>query len=250
MTSIESFQTYHISDTDRVLDESGAYVLRLRDLPVEGKPREKLLRAGPDALSSSELLAVVLTMGTRREEILSMSSRILKEYGERSIAHQANPAALSKELGIPLVKACQIVACFELGRRFFSRGAKGSAIIRTARQAFEYFKDMRDLPKEELRGIYVNSRQRVVHDEIISLGSMTANIVHPREVFRPALEHGAVAVIVAHNHPSGDPKPSTEDIHITRQLMEAGRVLGIEFLDHLVVAPHKFVSIVSLLRTA
>lgn len=231
-----------------VLDGDDAhYIFRVRDVPREIEPREKMMRGGPDGLSVSELLALVLDGETSEEETIALSSRILKEYGERSIAHQTNPMLLVQELGIPLAKACQIVACFELGRRFFQANGRGSATIRTARQAFEYLKDMRDLPKEQLRGIYVNSRHRVVHDEVISIGSMAANIVHPREVFQPAFEHGAVALLVAHNHPSGDPQPSAEDIRITRQLMDAGKILGIDFLDHLIVTPHKFVSIVSLL---
>lgn len=233
---------------DLVLDGGDAdYIFRVRDVPIEGGPAEKLIRGGPDALSVSELLAMVLDGETSEEETLAMSSRILKEYGERSIAHRTSPMLLVQELGIPLTKACQIVACFELGRRFFQKNGRGSVTIRTARQAFEYLKDMRDLPKEQLRGIYVNSRHRVVHDEVISLGSITANIVHPREVFQPAFEHGAVAILVAHNHPSGDPQPSAEDIRITRQLMDAGKILGIDLLDHLIIVPHKFVSIMSLL---
>lgn len=248
MTLTASRQTYSIKDMDMVLDGGDAdYIFRVRDVPMEGGPADKLMRGGLDALSVSELLAMVLDGEASGEETLVMSSRILKEYGERSIAHQTNPMLLVRELGIPLVKACQIVACFELGRRFFESNGRGSATIRTARQAFEYLKDMRDLPKEQLRGIYVNSRHRVVHDEVISIGSIAANIVHPREVFQPAFEHGAVALLVAHNHPSGDPQPSAEDIRITRQLMDAGRILGIDFLDHLIVVPHTFVSIVSLL---
>lgn len=231
-----------------VLDGHDAdYIFRVRDVSREIGPADKLMRGGPGGLSVSELLALVLDGETGEEETLALSSRILKEYGERSIAHQTNPMLLVQELGIPLARACQIVACFELGRRFFQTNGRGSATIRTARQAFEYLKDMRDLPKEQLRGIYVNSRHRVVHDEVISLGSIAANIVHPREVFQPAFEHGAVALLVAHNHPSGDPQPSAEDMRITRQLAEAGKILGIDFLDHLIVTPHKFVSIVSLL---
>jgi DNA repair protein RadC len=183
---------------DMVLDGGDAdYIFRVRDVPIESGPADKLIRRGSETLSVGELLAVVLTAETGKEEIFAMSSRILKEYGERSIAHETNPAVLARESGIPLAQACQIVACFELGRRFFQTNGRGSVAIRTARQAFEYLKDMRDLPKEQLRGIYVNSRHRVVHDEVISIGSIAANIVHPREVFQPAFEHGAVALLVA-----------------------------------------------------
>ncbi|KPJ55230.1 hypothetical protein AMJ47_01535 [Parcubacteria bacterium DG_72] len=217
--------------------------MRIKDLADEDKPRERLIKHGPSVLSTQELLAIVLTVGTKREEVFTMSSRILKEYGEKNIINQTNPKALEKELDIPLAKACQIVACFELGKRFFKESPGGQIIIRTAKQAYNYLKDMRSLPKEQLRGLYLNSRYRLIHDEVISVGSLTANIVHPREVFRPALEYSAVAIIIAHNHPSGSTKPTKGDIEITKQLVKAGRILGVDLLDHIIIARNKFISI-------
>src|SRR6185437_16052994 len=113
-------------------------------------------------------------------------------------------------------KACQLVAAFELRRRFFASQAGRAVYVRNAEQAFEYLRSIGYSPKEQLRGLYLNSRYEVIHDEIISVGSLTANIVHPREVFRPALEHGAVAIIIAHNHPSGSLEPTREDIAVTQ----------------------------------
>lgn len=208
----------------------------------EEKPREKLMRYGPAMLAATDLLAIILNTGTRKEEVLSMAGRVLKEYGEKNVVHQKNPVALSNDLEIPIVKACQIVACFELGRRFF-RTPSGTSVVRTSKQAFEYLKDMRNLPKEHLRGLYLNSHYRVIHDEVISIGSLTANIIHPREVFRPAIEYSAAAVIVAHNHPSDVCKPNDKDIEITRQLVEAGNILGIDLLDHLIITKNRFASI-------
>lgn len=234
---------YSISDNDLVLDQVKKYILRVKDLPEEEKPREKLVKQGPDILSANELLAVVLNVGTKKEEILSMTSRIIKEYGEKNITNEKNPRALEKELAIPLAKACQIVACFELGRRFFLKNNGGSPLIRTAKHVYEYLKDMRELPKEHLRGLYLNSRYRLVHDEVISIGSLTSNIIHPREVFKPAIEYSAAAIIIAHNHPSGNIKPSPSDIEITNQLAKAGRIMGIELLDHVIIAKNKFGSI-------
>ena len=122
-------------------------------------------------------------------------------------------------LGIPLIKACQLVACLEVGRRFFkSPNGRSPVTLRTASQVYEYLKDMRDLPKENLRGLYLDSHYQVVHDEIISIGNLTSNIAHPREVFRPALEHSAFAVILVHNHPSGVTTPSEADMEVTRQM--------------------------------
>ena len=115
--------------------------------------------------------------------------------------------------------------------------------IRTAAQVYAYLKDMQKLPKEHLRGLYLDSHYQLIHDEIISIGSLTSNIIHPREVFRPALEYSASAVILAHNHPSGIAKPSEADIMITRQIVEAGKILGISLLDHVVIAKDKFQSV-------
>jgi DNA repair protein RadC len=219
------------------LDE---YVLRLRDMPPEQKPREKIIFQGVDSLSLAELVAAILGVGTRKEDVLAMAQRIIKEYGEKAIAAEADAQQMSEVLGIPLIKACQLVAAFELGRRFFASQDGKAVYIRTATQAYEYLKTISYSPKEQLRGLYLNSRYEVIHDEIISVGSLTANIVHPREVFRPALENGAVAIIIAHNHPSGSLEPTAEDIAITKQLIMGGKLLGIEVLDHLIIAKDKF----------
>ena len=235
---------YNAQDHDLILDQTDKkYVLRLRDLSDEQKPREKLSKYGPEVLSSAELLAIILNTGTKKEEIMTMINRIFKEYGEKNIVNQKNSKTLAEDLDIPLNKACQIVACFELGRRYFKSNKNGTIIIRTTKEVFEYLKDMRDLPKEHLRGLYLNSRYQLVHDEVISIGSLTANIIHPREVFRPAFTYSAVAVILAHNHPSGDAHPTQADVEITKQLVEAGKILGIDLLDHVVIARDKFKSI-------
>lgn len=236
--------TYSLQANNLILDNpSRLYPLTINDLAEEDKPREKIIKHGPSVLTTSELMAVVLNVGTKKEGVLEMSARITEEYGENSIVNQKDPKIINKELGIPLAKACQIVACFELGRRYFKETKGRSAVIRTAKQAYAYLKDMRDLPKEQLRGIYLNSRHRVIHDEIISIGSLTANIVHPREVFRPALEYSAVAVILAHNHPSGTTKPTKSDIKVTEQLVEAGKILGIDLLDHIIISKNRFSSV-------
>lgn len=246
MQTLAAPASYTIRDHDTVVGEAAdGYVLRVRDLPQQAKPREKLLAYGPADLTMAELVAVLLGVGTRREEVLTMAHRILKEYGERTIVHQRDPQQLADALQIPLNKACQIVACLELGRRFFDTRWGQPVYVRTAEQAYDYIRDMATLGKEQLRGLYVNSRFQVIHEEIISVGSLTANIVHPREVFRPAIEHGAVAIIVAHNHPSGDDTPTSADIEVTTQLKATGSILGIELLDHLVVGSNSYRSIIN-----
>jgi len=234
---------YKIADHDLILSSDKKYVLRVKDLPEIDKPREKMISRGASELSSSELLAIILNTGNKKEGVLEMSSRLLKEYGEKAIISQSNPEKLSKELNVPIVKACQIVACFELGRRFFLKKPHGSVTIRTGRQAFDHLKEMGGLSKENFRGLYLNSRYQLVHDEVISVGSLTSSLVHPREVFKPAFEYSAVAVIIAHNHPSGSLKITPADAEVTANLVEAGRVLGIDVLDHLIIAGNKFISV-------
>ncbi len=239
---------YSIKDTNIVMHgfssaKSREYILRVKDMPSEDKPREKLVKYGPGALSVNELLAIILVNGTKKEEVLEMSSRILKEYGDRTIIGTPDAKELAKNLDIPLMKASQIVAVGELGKRFFEKKEGSSAILRTARDVFEYVKDMRSLPKEHLRGIYLNAHHKVVHDETISIGTINSSLIHPREVFRPAVEYGAVAVILVHNHPSGEVVPSQADIDVTKQLVEAGRIMGIHLVDHIIVAKDSFASV-------
>jgi DNA repair protein RadC len=237
-------KSYQFTDTDIVIGEGDTqYALKVRDLPLEEKPREKLLAFGPTNLSHAELIAILLGVGTRKEEVMGMATRILHEYGEKTILNETNPQRLADSLQIPLTKACQIVASFELGRRFYQEKGGKPLFVRTAKQAFDHLKSMGDLQKEQLRGLYLNSRYQVIHEEIISIGSLTANIVHPREVFQPALEHSAVALIIAHNHPSGNLEPTKDDITTTAQLVAAGKVLGIELLDHLIIANDTFISL-------
>jgi DNA repair protein RadC len=235
---------YAIANHDLVLDgRERRYELRIRDLPDEDRPREKLLESGPGALSIHELLAVVLMSGTKSEGVLAMSQRILREYGERSALSATNAARMAEELQIPVGKAAQIVACGELGRRFFKGSRDGAAVIRTARDVYEYTADMRNLPKEHLRGLYLNTHYQVIHDETISIGTVDANMVHPREVFRPAFAVAAAGVVLVHNHPSGIAEPSPQDKQVTKQIAEAGKLLGIDLVDHVIVTRDSFSSV-------
>ncbi len=226
---------YQMVDHDKVMSDDTRYVLRVRDMPLDDKPREKLAKYGPSALSMAELVAVLWSVGTRKEDVLAMSRRVLKEYGERAILYETNPAKLAEALMIPQNKAQQLVVGLELGRRYFDKRGERPVFVRTSRQAYDYLRDMGNFGKEQLRGLYLNSRYQLVHEETVSVGSMTANIVHPREVFQPAIERGAVAVIIAHNHPSGDSEPTAADLEVTSQLRASGTILGIELIDHLII---------------
>lgn len=244
MTGTTLSAPYQVTDHDILMQETNSsYVLRIRDLPLSEKPREKLIALGPTNLTVAELVAIILEVGTKKEEVLVMAERILKEYGEKAIIHETNPQKLSEALGIPITKACRLIASFELGRRYFASRSGRAVYVRNAKQAYQYLRGMGSLQKEQFRGLYLNSRYQVVHDEVISVGSLTANIVHPREVFQPALEYGAVAIIIAHNHPSGNLLPSNADLEVTEQLDAAGRLLGIDLLDHLIITNQAYKSI-------
>ena len=245
MHTLTSSKLYSFTDADIIIGEGDRpyKITRVRDMSEAEKPREKMLALGPGHLTHAELVAVLLGVGTKKEEVMSMASRIIREYGERAIVSEKNPERLAETLEIPLSKACQIVASFELGRRAYQQKAGKPVFVRTAAQAYEYLKSMGALRKEQLRALYLNSRYQVIHEELISIGSLTANIVHPREVFQPAIEHGAVAVVIAHNHPSGSAEPTGDDILATRQLVTAGKVLGIDLLDHLIITDTTFISL-------
>jgi DNA repair protein RadC len=235
---------YLLSDTFKLTDDSavnGKRYTLIRDLPKEDRPREKMFKYGASSLSTQELLAVILVTGTRNEDVLTMSRRVLKDYGEQGLKGKTDAKTLALELGIPLGKALQIVACAELGRRFYEKN--GRPTLRTAKDVFEYLKDMRDLPKEHLRGLYLNQHFKLIHDEVISIGTIDASIIHPREVFRPALEYGAVAVILAHNHPSGSVKASFMDKEVTKELIDAGKIMGVRLLDHVIIAGEEYGSV-------
>jgi DNA repair protein RadC len=220
-----------------------SYIFKIKDMPTEDQPREKLLKYGPAALSVAELLAVILTTGTKKEGVLEMANRVLKDYGEKALMGQKDAQAIAKDLDIPEIKAVQIVACSELGRRFFEKSDTGPATIRNAQDVHEYLKDMQALPKEHLRGIYLNTHHKVIHDEVISIGTLNSNLIHPREVFSPAIQYGAAGIILAHNHPSGSTEPSQADIEITKQLVAVGKIVGINLLDHVIISRNGFLSI-------
>ncbi len=235
---------YSLAHQSFVLNESErTYVLTIHDLPNDERPRERLTEHGPGALSTTELLAVLLGTGTTREGVLAMARRITKEYGEKNIMQETSPERLAREIGLPIGKAMQIVVAAELGRRFFAKNDTAAPVIRTARDVYEHVVEMRSLPKEHLRGLYLNGHYKVIRDEVISIGTIDANMVHPREVFRPALEYAAAAVVLVHNHPSGVSEASKADIDVTNQLIEAGALLGIEVVDHVIVTKDDYASV-------
>src|SRR3989338_2663724 len=214
--------------------------MKIKDLPRIERPREKLEKYGPEKLSNSELLAILLRTGSKGVNVVELSNKILKKFSGDGLA-KANFKELKNTFGLGSAKACEIMACFELGRRLLKD--KKAVLILSPKQVFEESRDLRNNKKEHFVVFYLDTRNQEIKRETISMGTLNANLVHPREVFEPAIKNNAAQIIVAHNHPSGDAEPSADDLAITKKFAEAGKILGIEVLDHVIVATDKFLSL-------
>jgi DNA repair protein RadC len=213
----------------------------IRDLPMEDRPREKLKALGPKALTNAELLAIILGRGTRREDVLSLSSRLLRQYSNLLLISEFQVNELQRSFDLSFVQACQIVALLELGKRLFAR--TNDITLRSPEEIYRYCHDMVFLKQEHLRGLYLNTRNQLIMDKLITVGTLNASLGHPREVLAPALDVRAASFILVHNHPSGDPTPSREDRLFTSQIFQASRILGIDLLDHIIVGRSSFTSL-------
>lgn len=209
---------------------------------MEQKPREKLKYNGPENLEDHELLAIILARGNIRENVFDLSRRLLQKFDREELLHEKKLEQLQTNLKLGFVQTCQLMACIELGKRFFQNSSSPRQ-IQVTEDAYQILKNMQYLQKEYVRGLYVNTRYKVIHDEIITIGSLDANVLHPREIFRPAIEYGAYALIIAHNHPSGDPTPSRADIAVSKKLVQAGALLQIPLLDHIIIGENSYVSL-------
>lgn len=213
--------------------------MKIKDLPKIDRPREKLEKYGPERLSNSELLAILLRTGGENINVVELSKKILGKFSGNGLT-KANVKDLKNTFGLGTAKACEIIACFELGRRLLQN--KKAALILSPKDVWEELKDIRGNKKEHFVVFFLDARNQEIKREIISIGSLNANLVHPREVFEPAVRYLAAQIIVAHNHPSGDPEPSEDDITITKRLVEAGKIMGIEITDHIIVSKNNFFS--------
>ena len=211
----------------------------IKDLPKVERPREKLMQYGPGKLSNSELLAIVLRSGKKGENVIELANKILKRFSKDKLPNLTFND-LKDYPGLGPAKACEIVACFELGKRLLKD--KKAEIYLKPREIWEELKDLRDHKKEHFVIFYLDSRNQEIKREIVSVGSLNANLVHPREVFEPAVRNLAAQIILAHNHPSGDPEPSEDDLEITKRLVESGKILGIEVIDHIIITKTGFIS--------
>ncbi|MCL7928100.1 MAG: DNA repair protein RadC [marine benthic group bacterium] len=217
----------------------------IREWPPMDRPRERLSTHTPSALTARELLAVLLGSGAAGRSSLDLASEVLIRYGGslRRLG-AADPRELATAPGIGPARACALVAAFELGRRATAEPARRSDRIRGPRDVFLRLGPMlRDRKQEEFWAIYLNTQNRILSERQITVGLLNSSLVHPREVFAPAIAHAAASCILAHNHPSGDPEPSPEDLEVTVQLVESGRLIGIPVRDHIVLGDGSFVSL-------
>lgn len=219
------------------------YGLTIKNMPEGLRPRERLREAGPGALSAAELLAIILGTGVKEESAIQLAHRILLDPRGLRFLAEATFDELCQIKGVGLAKAAQIKAALELGKRFACLEPDLKPVIHTPDEASSLvMEEMCYLDREHFRVMLLNTKNRVLGLETVSIGSLNASLVHPREVFKKAIQRSAAAIILMHNHPSGDPSPSPEDLQITDRLCEAGRVIGIEILDHIIIGDHVYAS--------
>lgn len=215
----------------------------VKEMPLEERPRERMARAGAQALSSVELLAIILRLGVGGENVLSMAQRILANFGGLGGLSRADFSQLTAERGLGPAKAAQILAALELGRRLMAESPEERWQIRAPSDAAHILMPLIGHQEQEhFVVLYLDTRNRVTDRETLYKGSLNTSLVRTAEVFRGAVRRNCANVIVAHNHPSGDPNPSPEDVALTRRLVDAGKLLEIAVLDHLVIGENRYVS--------
>ncbi|WP_053219026.1 RadC family protein [Virgibacillus senegalensis] len=218
--------------------------ITLKQVPKRDRPRERLIESGPASLSNQDLLAILLGTGTKDEPVTTLSQRVFMHFEGLNLLKDATIEELTAIKGIGTAKGVLILAAIEFGKRLHRFRPDERYVIRSPEDGAEYImEEMRSLNQEHFVCLFLNTKNQILHRQTIFIGSLNASIVHPREVFREAVKRSAASIICAHNHPSGDPSPSQEDIQVTKRLSECGKMIGIELLDHLVIGDRKFVSL-------
>ena len=219
--------------------------IRVNDIPLNERPVEKLLQFGVESLSNEELLAILLRTGTKGENVIALSKRLLIELDGLDGLLNVSFEEASKIKGIKKVKACQIIAMMELFNRFKTlKSQKENLKISSPKDVSTLLiNEMSNFKQEVFKLILLNTKNIVIGTKDVFKGTLNSSIVHPREVFKEAVQRGSANIIVCHNHPSGDPNPSKEDIDITLRLKECGNIMGIGLLDHIIIGNNKYVSL-------
>lgn len=221
---------------------------KMKDIPAEERPYERCLKMGPEHLTDAELLAVIIRTGSREETSLELAQKILAlnypNKGILGLLHLSLPEFM-KIKGIGQVKAIQLLCIGELSRRIWRQAAgAGKSVLKEPSQIAEYcMEEMRHLEQEQVRVLFFDTRQHLIRESVISKGTVNSSLISPREIFIEALRCGAVALILVHNHPSGDPAPSKEDELMTRRVFEAGQMIGIYLLDHVIIGDTTYISL-------
>ncbi|MCT1903373.1 RadC family protein [Oceanobacillus sojae] len=216
----------------------------IRDLPTEDRPRERLLKHGANKLSNQEILSILIGSGSKNDPVQMLADRILMHFEGIKLLRDATVEELTAIKGIGVAKSLNILAAIELGKRISSYKSLDTYMIRSPEDGANYvMEEMRNLAQEHFVALFLNTKNQIIHRQTLFIGSLNASIVHPRELFREAVRRSAASVLVCHNHPSGDPTPSQEDILVTKRLVESGKIIGIEVIDHLVIGNERFVSL-------
>ena len=216
----------------------------VRDLPPAERPRERLIQLGAEALSAQEILALILGRGVRGESVMITAQKLLGKFGSLQGIADSSVEELSQVNGIGPAKAAQLKAAFELGRRLEGAPREGKAAIKSPEDVVGVVgSTLKGKKKEHFLALLLDTRNRLIRTSTVSMGSLDSSVVHPREVFKEAISASAASVIFVHNHPSGDPEPSEDDIELTRRLVEAGKLLGILVLDHIIVGDGNYMSL-------
>ncbi|WP_432355774.1 RadC family protein [Sporosarcina sp. A2] len=218
--------------------------LMIRDIHFADRPRERMTRQGASSLSNQELVAILLRTGSREESVLVLANKLLSEFDKIQDLRDVTIEELTAVKGVGDAKAVQIMAAAELGKRIYSVAQDGRYVIKSPEDAAAYLMtDMSKLTQEHFVVLFLNVKNEVLHKQTIFIGSLNSSIVHPREIFREAVKRSAASLVVAHNHPSGNATPSPEDIEVTKRLAEAGELMGIDLLDHIIIGDQRFISL-------
>jgi DNA repair protein RadC len=231
-----------VRENDRVREAIIEYQPRIREMPTSERPRERLRAVGVGPLRTAELLAILLRTGGNGENVVQLGERLIAKFDGLPGLARATVAQLCDVKGIGEAKAAQVLAGIELGKRIVSAPEERAVIRCSADIERLYRPSMLDLEQEEVRVLMVDTRNRVMRSEMVYRGSAHTVAVRVGDLFREAVREGATGMAVVHNHPSGDPAPSAQDVDLTRQVVEAGKLLGIEVLDHVVIARGGYVS--------
>lgn len=218
--------------------------MTIKSLPDQDKPRERLRRLGADALSSTELLAVILGCGTRGFSVLELSKELVSHFGGLRNLAEATIEELLQIKGLGVAQAIKLKAAFSIGKRAYHPTQRRRYRVQSPEHAYHYVKDsLANETKEVLVSLLLDTKGYVITQKIVSIGTLSHTLAHPREVFFDAVRHKAASLVLAHNHPSGDPTPSKHDLEMTGQLIKAGELMGIPLQDHLIIGSRSFVSL-------